>query len=116
MTIMRYLLFVIAVTALAQTAGTINKTTVSTISAAAGTITCTFTNQNPSLPTGVSASCKAGAAGVDQTSVVPVGNTSGIVGSFHSGLDSVTWMLRQPTAGTVTWDIAANGVSQSGTF
>ncbi len=111
-----FITFMFAVGMFAQTAGVISKTTVSTISATAGTVVCTFTNQNPALPTGVVVSCKAGTAGMDQTSVVPVGNTSGIVGSFHSGTDAVTWMLKQPTAGTVTWDVAANGVSQSGTF
>lgn len=113
---MSRLLALLALPLMAQTPGAINKTTISTISASAGTVSCTFTSQSPALPTGVSVSCKAGAAGLDQTSVVPVGNTSGIVGSFHSGSDAVTWMLTQPVAGSVSWEIAANGTSQKGTF
>lgn len=110
------LFFLVSVCAIAQTPGTIAKVTVSTISATAGVVSCTFTSQSPALPTGVAVSCKAGTAALDQTSVIPVGNTSGIVGSFHAGPDAVTWVLKQPTAGSVTWEIAANGVAQSGTF
>lgn len=111
-----FLSFLLVLSAWAQTAGTIAKTTISTISATAGVVSCTFTSQQPALPTGVAVSCKAGTAILDQTSVIPVGNTSGIVGSFHSGSDAITWILKQPTTGVVTWEVAANGVSQSGTF
>lgn len=113
---MKLLLTLLSSVLVAQTPGTIAKTTVSTITATAGAIACTFTSQSPALPTGVALSCKAGTAGIDQTSVIPVGNTSGIVGSFHAGPDAVTWILKQPTAGTVTWEVAANGVAQNGTF
>lgn len=102
--------------AIAQSTGSISQTTVSTVSATAGAVTCTFTSQKPSLPTGVSVSCKAGVASLDQTASIPAGDTSGVVGSFHSGTDAVTWMLKKTTAGVVTWEIAANGASQTGTF
>jgi len=113
---MKLLLIFLASVLVAQTPGTIAKVTTSTITVTAGTVACTFTSQSPALPTGVAVSCKAGTAGLDQTSVVPTGNTSGIVGSFHSGSDAVTWLLKQATAGTVTWEISANGVAQNGTF
>lgn len=109
-------LCLVPLVASAQTPGTIAKTTVSTVTATAGTVSCTFTSQSPALPTGVGINCKSGTASLSQTSVVPTGNTSGIVGSFNVGPDAITWLLTQPTAGVVTWEIAANGSSRSGTF
>jgi hypothetical protein len=112
----RLLLALMATSAMAQTAGTISTTTVSTITAAAGAVSCTFTSQVPALPSGVTIACRAGTAALDQASVVPAGNTSGIVGSFHVGADAVTWMLKQVAAGGVSWEISANGATQKGTF
>ena len=113
---MKILLSLVPFILLAQTPGTISKVTISTVNATAGTVSCTFQSQLPLLPTGVSVSCKAGTAGLDQTSVIPIGNTSGVVGSFHSGPDAITWIIKQPTAGSVSWEIAANGIAQSGVF
>jgi hypothetical protein len=108
--------FIAAYSAAAQPAGTIIKVSVNTITAVAGVVNCTFTNQVPALPSGVSMTCHAGTDTMTQTAVIPVGNASGVAGSFASSADNVTWVLTQPTAGTINWQIAANGASQSGTM
>ena len=82
---------------------------------ASGTqVSCTFSNANrPSIHT----TCALGGTIYLVEDATPaVGSTNGTVGSFTVGTNAVTWILQQPTAGNVTWQIAANGTSQSGTF
>ncbi len=99
-----------------QAAGTI--TIAATITAVAGTgtsaVTCVMTT--PALPA-VHVVCSVGSTQMLLMDATPaVGATNGASGTFSNAGNSVTWILQQATAGTVTWQLAANGVSKSGTF
>lgn len=119
---MRYFLFLTLLlgTGAGQTtppAGTVTQSTISTVTAVAGTVTCTLSNTNPVLASGIHAECKIGANKVlVMDSVIPSGN-NGIVGSFSDSGNIVTWLVNQPTGQTnYSWQMAANGASKSGTF
>ena len=103
-----------AALAFGQAPGTI--TIASSITAVAGTVTCTVSSSIPAAAGGVHFACKDGTGSLTQDAVIPVGSTSGIVGSFNSGSDAVTWIVQEPTAGVISWQIAANGVMKTGTF
>ncbi len=99
-----------------QAVGTV--TVSSTISAVAGTgtsaVTCVMSNP---APPGVHMTCAIGATVVLTQDTTPaVGATNGAGGSFVSSGNTVTWLIQQPTAGTFTWDIVANGVRKTGTL
>lgn len=114
---MRYLLFVIlAVVARAQSPGSFTRTTVNTIAATAGALTCTFANQVPASPAGTHVECIAGSTSLKQDSVLAPTPASGQVGSFHSGPDAITWVFTLSTSGIVNFQLAANGQINSGTF
>jgi hypothetical protein len=112
---MRRLIALLALCAAAQTPGTITigTTVVATAGSGAGSVSCTFSN--PASPT-VHTACTSGTATLSQDSTPAVGSTNGAVGSFVNGSNNVTWIIQQPTAGSVTWQIAANGTSKTGTF
>ena len=103
--------------AVAQAAGTITVTT--SVVAVAGTgatgVSCTISN--PTRPT-IHIACSIGGTVVLTQDATPaVGSTSGIVGTFlNAGVNSVTWIIQQPTAGTITWNVTANGTTQAGSF
>ncbi len=104
-------LFLVALGLFAQTPGTV--LVALNVTAKAGAITCVFSNAaKPTIHT----VCTAGTSNLTQDSTSAVGSTSGAVGSFQVAGDSVTWVIQQPTAGNVTWQIAANGTMQSGNF
>lgn len=113
-----FLLLLLSGVLWSQTGGSVTETSLKTVTAAAGTgstaVICVFTN--PATPT-VHTECRIGAALVlTQDSTPAVGATNGAVGSFVNAGNSVTWMVQQPSAGNVTWQIAANGTMKSGTF
>ncbi len=106
------LILFFAFAALAQQPGSVTVT--NTVTAVAGAITCTLSNQAP--PAFTLACNAAGGATPTQTATPAVGATSGIVGSFNVGADAVTWIVKQENAGVVTWQVAANGVAKVGGF
>ncbi|MBK8200293.1 MAG: hypothetical protein IPK75_18255 [Acidobacteria bacterium] len=96
----------------AQQPGSVTVT--NTVTAIAGPITCTLSNP---APPAFSMTCSApGGATLKQDATPAVGATSGIVGSFNVGADAVTWIVKQETAGAVTWQVGANGVMKAGSF
>jgi hypothetical protein len=113
------LLFFIAVLAFGQTQtpGTVAQSSTSNVVGTAGTLTCTLTNSSPALPSGVHVVCSiSGAAVLTMDSVVPTG-TNGMVGSFGSAGNIITWLVNQPQGQTAyAWQMAANGASKQGTF
>jgi len=109
---MRSLILFFALAALAQQPGTVTVT--NTVAAVAGPITCTLSN--PSPPAFSMACTASGGATLKQDATPAIGPTSGIVGSFNVGADAVTWIVKQETAGAVTWQVAANGVLKTGSF
>src|SRR5450759_5240422 len=115
------LLILLFVSALAfgqtQTPGTNAQSSTSHVVGPAGTLTCTLTNSSPALPSGVHVVCSiSGAAVLTMDSVVPTG-TNGMVGSFGSAGNIITWLVNQPQGQTAyAWQMAANGVSKQGTF
>ena len=101
----------------AQTPGTVTKSTVNTVTAVAGAVTCVLTNSVPATATGPSMVCKDSITTITQSGMVPVGSKSGTVGSFNSAGDSVTWILTQLDASSpVSYQIVANGVASTGSF
>ena len=99
-----------------QTPGTVVVGTTVTATVGTGTTlaTCNFTNFN--RPT-IVVSCTADDGATLSMQTTPaVGSTNGSVGSFNEASQSITWSIQQPTAGVVTWSIAANGTLQSGNF
>lgn len=97
----------------AQTTGTVSEATLRTVTATAGPLVCVFTN--PATPEFTMTCAVSGQVKLTQTATPAVG-TGGIVGSYVEGAESITWIVRQPTAGTVVYDIAANGVRRTGSF
>ena len=108
------LLLLLAAAARAQTAGTVTQTALTTVTATAGAIVCVFTN--PARPTIHTACAQSGATVLTMDATPATGSTSGAVGSINLAGNSVTWIIQQPTANAITWQIAANGTSASGTF
>lgn len=102
-------------------AGAVTQTTVTTATALAPAgattatqIQCQFSN--PQKPT-VHVVCTQNSVTVMTGDWTPaVGATNGAIGSINLSGNAVTWIIQQLTAGSVTWQIAANGTSQSGTF
>jgi hypothetical protein len=113
------LLLFASVLAFGQTtpAGTVAQSTLSNVVGTAGTLVCTLTNSSPTLPSGVHVMCSiSGAAVLTIDSVVPTG-TNGMVGSFGSAGNTITWIVNQPAGQTAyAWQMAANGTSRQGTF
>jgi len=109
---MRILILFFAMAALAQQPGTVTVT--NTVTAVAGPINCTLSNPSPPA---FSMTCSAsGGATMKQDATPAIGPTSGIVGSFNVGADTVTWIVKQETAGAGTWQVTANGVMKAGSF
>jgi len=108
---MRTLILFFAFAALAQQPGSVTVT--NTVTAVAGAITCKLSNPAPPAFT---LACNASGATLTQSATPAVGATSGIVGRFNVGADAVTWIVKQETAGVVTWQVAANGVMRAGRF
>ena len=107
-------LFVFCLLVGAQTTGTVTVTTLRTVTATAGPVTCTFTNP---APPAFQMECKVnGVVRLTQNATPAVGAASGVVGSYVESGENISWIVTQPTAGVVNWDIAANGVRQTGTF
>ena len=118
----RIVLFLAALTAFAQApAGSVTQTTVTTAAALAPAgafsttqIQCQFSN--PARPT-IHVVCTQNNATIMTQDMTPaIGATNGAVGSITISGNSVTWIIQQPTSGSITWQIAANGTSQSGSF
>lgn len=109
--------FLIASALSAQSSGgTVTQSTTSSVIGTAGPLVCTLTNSSPALPSGVHVVCiNNGASVLVMDSAIPVGQ-NGMVGSMALGGNIVTWIVQQLTAGTFTWQMAANGVGRSGTF
>lgn len=84
-----------------------------TVTATAGTISCVFSNA--ATPT-IHTVCTSSVATQTSDTTPAVGSTSGFVGSMVAGSNNITWIIQQPIAGNVTWQIAANGTSKSGNF
>lgn len=110
---MRLLALLISSVLAAQTTGTVAVTTLRTVTATAGVLICTFTNPNP--PAFEMRCTVSGAVKLQQTATPAVG-AGGVTGQFNEGAEAITWIVTQPTAGVVGWDIAANGVRQTGSF
>lgn len=106
-------LLLLAVAAFGQTAGTVSEAVQKTVTATAGPLTCVFTN--PNTPEFTMTCSVSGTVKLTQTATPAVG-AGGVVGSYVEGPESITWIVRQPTAGSVTYDIAANGVRRTGSF
>ena len=117
---MRFLLLILASAMVldAQTpAGTVTVTTA--VVATAGTDAATQVICTLALSSGVvHADCKVGGTSVQSSDSKPLpGDKNGYVGSVTANSNSVTWMLQQPdAAGPISWQIAANGITKSGTF
>jgi hypothetical protein len=112
------MLLLAAICSLAQSpVGTVTLSTTSSVVGTAGAVVCTLSNTTPTLPSGVHVACTIGGASVlVMDSVVPTG-TNGMVGSFGSAGNTVTWLVNQPTGQTsYAWQMAANGVLKTGTF
>jgi len=97
----------------AQTTGTVSEAVQKTVTATAGPLVCVFTNPNP--PEFVMTCRVGGVLKLTQTATPAVG-AGGVVGSYVEGPENITWIVRQPTAGTVSYEIAANGVRRTGSF
>jgi hypothetical protein len=99
-----------------QATGVVTVTSNVTATAGTGTsaVTCVFSNPSPPA---VRTLCSVGGATVLTQDATPaVGATTGAIGSFANATNTVTWQIQQPTAGSITWAVAANGVSRSGSF
>lgn len=109
-------LLILSASLAAQT-GTVAQNTVSNVVGTAGTLVCTLTNSAPALPSGVHVACtSSGAPVLTLDSVVPIG-TNGMVGSFSTAGNMITWLVNQPTGQTTyAWQVVANGVGKTGTF
>lgn len=108
---MRLLVLFIS-TLVAQQPGSVTVT--NTITAVAGPVTCTLSNPSPPA---FSMACSAGSGALMKQDATPaIGPASGIAGSFNVGPDAVTWIVKQEVAGTVTWQVSANGVLKTGNF
>ena len=97
----------------AQSTGTIVVTTLRTITATSGPLVCTFVNLSP--PSFDLECTINGTTKLKQTATPAIG-TGGVVGSYSDGAEIITWIVTQPTANVVNWDIAAKGVRQTGSF
>jgi hypothetical protein len=120
MRLIRALLLTLAIAsaAAAQTPppGTITVSTTVTATAGAGAaaVQCVLST---SRPPAIHAVCTIGGTVViSQDATAPVGAVSGNSETVIWMGNSVTWIVAQPTAGSVTWQISANGTMQSGTF
>lgn len=98
---------------LAQTPGTVTETTVRTVLAVAGTVSCELSN--PASPA-IRVVCKYSTEVTTTTGTPGLGAASAMQGSSVNAGDSVTWIVQQLTVGVYTYQIAANGTSKSGTF
>lgn len=106
-------LVLLAISLKGQTVGTVAVTTLRTVTATAGPLVCTFTNPNP--PAFEMRCTVAGVVKLTQNATPAVG-AGGVAGQYNEGAEAITWIVTQPTAGVVGWDIAANGVRQTGSF
>lgn len=97
----------------AQTTGTVAETTLRTVTATAGALVCVFTNPNPPA---FDMRCTVGGVVKLQQTATPAVGTGGVAGSFVEGSSNVAWIITQPTAGAVNWDIAADGTRKTGVF
>ena len=104
----------------AQAAGTVTQTTVLSVTAVApaaagtGQLTCVFSN--PAKPTVHVVCSQAGGTILSMDATPAVGATAGVVGQLNLSGNTITWIVQQPTAGNVTWQVAANGTAGNGTF
>lgn len=98
-------------TLFAQTPGIVTVGT--TVTASAAPINCAFSN--PAAPT-IHITCTDGTGTMTQDATPTVGATNGIIGQFSSTGNSITWAIQQPTAGSITWTVVANGTSKTGSF
>lgn len=101
-------------------AGSVTQTTVLTVTAVApaaastGQLTCQFSNsQKPTVHVVCS---QSGGTVLTMDATPAVGATAGVVGSLNLSGNAITWIVQQPTAGNVTWQVAANGTAGNGTF
>lgn len=76
-------------------------------------VVCTFTNPNPPS---IHVVCTANGGTYTTDGQPPIGVTNGTTGSVTYSGNTVNWVLQQQTAGTVTYQIAANAQNKSGTF
>lgn len=110
---MRLLAALIVYISYAQSTGTVAETTLRTVTASAGPLVCTFTNPSPPA---FEMRCTVGGTVKLQQTATPAVGAGGVVGSYSEGAEIITWIVTQPTAGTVNWDIAANGARRTGVF
>lgn len=86
---------------------------VATAGTGTGQVVCTFSN--PNAPS-VHVVCTANGVTYTTDGQPPIGVTNGLTASDSYGGNTINWQLQQLTAGTVTYQIAANSVNKSGTF
>lgn len=109
-------LLALAVNLFSQTPGTITVTTVATGSAGSGVTGITCIISNPMSPAFHIVCSINNVIVLTEDATPSVGAGNGVVGSFVSGTNNITWIVLQPAANTYTWSLAANGVSKNGTF
>ena len=107
-----FLMLVLTMAATAQTTGVITVTTVRTVKAVAGDMVCMFASVNAN---GFNTECKVKDVVRHTSSATPAVGTA-VLGSLHENNDSITWIVTQPVAGTIRWEIAANGERLTGDF
>ena len=110
---MRLIILLAASILTAQTTGTIVVTTLRTITATSGNLICTFVNLSPPA---FDMECVVGGVSKLKQTATPAVGTGGVAGSYSEGAENVTWIVTQPSAGVLNWDIAAKGVRQTGSF
>jgi hypothetical protein len=92
----------------------VNTTITATAGSGASAVSCVLSA--PALPAVHLTCALGGTVYLTQDATPAVGASSGVSGTVVVGANSVTWLLQQPSAGTVTWQAAANGTAKNGTF
>jgi hypothetical protein len=101
----RFLLFALAVSCWAQ----VTRTSSTVVTATAGPVLCVFTAQTPTAPTGVHAVCStSGVIQLTMDTVIPVGSTNGIAGTYAPTGGTISWIFTQATiTAPITYQVAA---------
>jgi len=98
--------------------GTVTRTSITTVTATAinggSTMICIATN--PALPALHLVCSVNGVVRLTEDVTVQVGAGVGSVGSYVEAGNTVTWQFTQPTASNFAYDVAANGVHNTGNF
>ncbi len=109
----RLVALVLALSAFAQSPGTITRTA-STITATAGPVVCKFTHPKNAHVIGT---CTVAGTKRRVDDMTPsAASQTAAVGSATEGVNSVAWNVQQPMPGVWTYEIQANGTRSTGTF